>query len=148
VTIWGNHSATQFPDVSHATIRGKPALQVINDQAWIEKYFIPTVQKRGAAIIAARKSSSAASAAAALVHMVRSWEFGTSESWTSGAVISNGEYGVDKGLFFSYPIIHDGTQNGKWSIVDGLQFDEAGAQRFQVTLDELRKERDGVAKFL
>lgn len=149
VTIWGNHSATQFPDLGHATIHGQPALQVISDNAWVENDFIPCVQKRGAAIIAARKSSSAASAAAALVQMVRMWELGTLEGdWTSGAVYSNGEYGVDKGLFFSYPIIHDANKGGQWSIVPDLSFTPAGQKRFADTLDELKKERDGVAKFL
>jgi len=147
MVIWGNHSATQFPDLTHAYIGGKPALQVINDSSWVDNDFIPTVQKRGAAILAARKVSSAASAAAALVQMVRIWEFG-SLNWTSGAVYSNGEYGVDKGLFFSYPLVHDPNKGGQWSVVQNLPFDDKALQRFATTLDELKKERDGVAKYL
>jgi len=148
LTIWGNHSATQVPDISNATIRGVPAAEVINDNQWVENNFIPTVQKRGAAIIAARKASSAASAASALDDMIRNWNRGTAVTWTSGAVYSNGEYGVDKGLFFSYPITHDPFQGGKWKIVEGLKIDNATAKRIEVTLKELRQERDGVAKYL
>jgi len=150
LAIWGNHSATQLPDISNATIRGESALQVINDSAWVDNDFIPTVQKRGAAIIAARKLSSAASAAAALCQMVRVWDLGTVGvvNWTSGAVYSNGEYGVDKGLFFSYPITHDTTNGGQWNIVPNLSFDEKGAKRFAATLAELKQERDGVTKYL
>jgi len=143
--IWGNHSTTQFPSLAHATIRGKPALDVVNDDDWYKNHFTPTVQKRGAAVIAARGSSSAASAASSLIDGVRDWHFGTVPDWTSAAVASNGEYGVDKGLFFSYPVVF---ADRKWSIVKDLPLDEYSHKMIEETLKELKGERDAVAKYL
>jgi len=144
--IWGNHSPTQFPNLAHATISGKPALEVVNDAEWYKNVFTPCVQKRGAAVIAARGSSSAASAASSLIDAVRDWHFGTRSNWTSAAVSSNGEYGVDKGLFFSYPVRF---ADKKWRIVSDLPVnDEYSAKMLEATLQELRGERDAVTKFL
>lgn len=144
--IWGNHSATQFPDVAHATIKGQPVVQAINDDQWLENVFIPTVQKRGAEIIAARGSSSAASAAGALIDNVHDWHNSTYGKWTSMAVFSEGQYGVEKGLFFSYPVVINGDKS--WSVVNGLTMDEKANNRMQETLKELKEERDGVVKHL
>jgi len=143
--IWGNHSTTQFPSLAHATVKGKPALEVVNDDAWYKTVFTPTVQKIGAAVIAARGSSSAASAASSLIDGVRDWHFGTVPHWTSAAVSSNGEYGVDKGLFFSYPVVFS---DRKWSIVKDLPLDEYSTKMIEETLKELRGERDAVVKYL
>jgi len=141
--IWGNHSATQFPDISHATVNDKPLREVLNDDEWYKNTFIGNVQQRGAAVLAARGKSSAASAASALIDNVREWYCGT--DWTSVAVSSNGEYGVDKGLFFSYPILF---RNQNWEIVKDLQLDTFAQERLAITHKELREERDGVAKHL
>lgn len=154
--IWGNHSATQFPNLAHATIKGEPALNVINDDAWFvfvwfyltcryKNTFTPAVQKRGAAVIAARGSSSAASAASSLIDSVRDWHFGTAPHWTSAAVQSKGQYGVDKGIFFSYPLIF---QDRQWSVVEDLPLDDYSAKMIAETLKELKSERDAVAKHL
>jgi len=143
--IWGNHSSTQFPDVDHTLIKGKPAKEVIGDDAWIEKTFIPTVQKRGAEIIAARGSSSAASAASALVDATRDWHYGTSGQWTSAAVYSNGEYGMTKGLYFSYPVVYE---RKKANIINGLSITPQAQEKLKATEKELLQERDGVAKYL
>ncbi|HEX3004468.1 MAG TPA: malate dehydrogenase, partial [Angustibacter sp.] len=122
MTIWGNHSATQYPDVFHAEVRGQNAAEVVNDQAWIENDFIPTVQKRGAAIIEARGSSSAASAANATIDHARTWIQGTAEGdWTSMAVPSDGSYGVPEGVISSFPVTVSG---GEYSIVQGLEIDD------------------------
>jgi len=142
--IWGNHSATQFPDIAHATIKGQPAPEIVKDDAWYREKFIPDVQQRGAAIIKARGKSSAASAASALIDNVREWHYGTTD-WTSVAVSSNGEYGVDKGLFFSYPIVF---QNQSWNVVKDLPVSEFASQRLAATLKELKEERDAVASML
>jgi len=144
--IWGNHSATQFPDIDHALIKGQPAASVINDAAWVEKTFIPNVQQRGAAIIAARGSSSAASAANALMDNVVDWHYSTYGKWTSTAVFSEGQYGVEKGLFFSYPIIYNGDKS--WSVVEGLSMSAEAQKRIEATHKELLQERDGVVKYL
>jgi len=144
--IWGNHSSTQFPDISHTTICGKPARQVINNDEWVENVFIPTVQKRGAEIIAARGASSAASAGSALVDAATDWHYGTSGKWTSAAVFSNGEYGIEKGLFYSYPIIYDHLKCG--SIVKNLSISEDSRKKMDITEKELISERDAVAKLL
>ena len=141
--IWGNHSTTQFPSLAHATVDGKPALDLV-DEEWYKQEFTPTVQKRGAAVIAARGSSSAASAASSLIDAVRDWHFGTLD-WTSAAVSSKGEYGVDRGLFFSYPVVFS---DKKWSVVPGLPMDEYSSKMLAETLQELRGERDAVAKYL
>ena len=118
MTIWGNHSATQYPDIFHAEVGGKNAAEVVNDQAWIENDFIPTVAKRGAAIIDARGASSAASAASATIDAARDWLLGTAEGdWVSMAVLSDGSYGVPEGLISSFPVT---TKDGNWTIVQGL----------------------------
>jgi malate dehydrogenase len=141
MTIWGNHSATQYPDISHATVKGKPAKGLV-DQKWIEEQFIPTVQQRGAAVIKARGSSSAASAASAALDHIRTWVLGTApEDWTSMAIPSEGSYGIKEGLIYSYPVTCKG---GEYQIVQGLSIDEFSRKRMQVTETELREERDGV----
>lgn len=147
LAIWGNHSATQYPDAHNAKIGGKPAPAVIDDAAWLRDDFIPTVQKRGAAIIAARKLSSAGSAANGIIDSVNSIHFGTPPGdWTSLAVASTGQYGIPKGLFFSYPV--QCTANGSWSVVAGLTHDAEGERRIKVTTDELLQERELVKDLL
>jgi malate dehydrogenase len=139
--IWGNHSATQYPDITHATLRGKPLSGLINDQKWIEEYFIPTVQQRGAAIINARGSSSAASAASAAIDHIHDWVLGTNGQWTSMAVYADGtQYGVDKGLYFSYPVI---CSKGSYEI-QKVTLDAFSKERFEKTLQELRSEAAAV----
>ncbi len=142
LTIWGNHSATQYPDWSQATIGGKPAEEVVGDRQWLESTFIPTVAKRGAAIIEARGSSSAASAANAAIDHVFSWVNGTPEDdWTSSAVMSDGSYGVPEGLISSFPCRSTG---GEWEIVQGLEIDEFSRQKIDASVAELAEERDAV----
>ncbi|MBE1533629.1 malate dehydrogenase [Actinomadura algeriensis] len=144
MTIWGNHSATQYPDLFHAEIGGKSAAAVVNDQKWLEDDFIPTVAKRGAAIIEARGASSAASAASAAIDHVHTWVNGTAEGdWTSMAVVSDGSYGVPEGLISSFPVT---TKDGEWSIVQGLEIDEFSRGRIDATVGELAEERDAVRK--
>jgi malate dehydrogenase len=144
VTIWGNHSATQYPDVFHAEIDGKNAAEVINDQAWIEKDFIPTVQKRGAAIIEARGASSAASAANAALDHVRNWVLGSPKGdWVSMAVCSDGSYGVPEGIISGYPVT---AGKGEYKIVQGLELDTFAKTRFEASVAELVEERDAVAQ--
>ncbi len=144
MTIWGNHSATQYPDVFHAEIGGKNAAEVVNDQAWIENDFIPTVAKRGAAIIDARGASSAASAASATIDAARDWLLGSPEgNWVSMAVISDGSYGVPEGLISSFPVT---TKNGDWSIVQGLEIDEFSRGRIDKSTAELADERSAVTE--
>jgi malate dehydrogenase len=143
--IWGNHSATQYPSIAHALINGKPASQVIADDAWVVNNFIPTVQQRGAAIIAARGASSAASAAGAAIDHVHDLVNGTNGEWTSMAVVSKGEYGVTPGLYYSYPVV---TLGGQYEIVNNLPIDRFSAERMEVTHKELLSERDAVAKLL
>jgi malate dehydrogenase len=144
VTIWGNHSATQYPDIFHAEIGGKNAAEVVNDQAWIENDFIPTVAKRGAAIIDARGASSAASAASATVDAARSWLLGSPEGdWVSMAVVSDGSYGVPEGLVSSFPVT---TKDGNWSIVQGLEIDKFSRGRIDKSTAELAEERDAVTE--
>ncbi len=145
MTIWGNHSSTQYPDVSHCTIDGKPAKSLV-DQKWIEESFIPTVQQRGAAVIKARGSSSAASAASAALDHVRDWARGTpAGDWVSMAVPSDGSYGIPEGVIYSYPVT---CRNGAYEIVQGLAIDEFSRKRMQATLAELQEERDGVKSLL
>ncbi|HET9075344.1 MAG TPA: malate dehydrogenase [Acidimicrobiales bacterium] len=142
MTIWGNHSATQYPDVYRARIAGKPAGEVIGDDAWVEKEFIPTVQKRGAAIIEARGASSAASAASAAIDHVHDWVKGTAEGdWVSMAVPSDGSYGVPEGLISSFPVT---TSGGGYRIVQGLDLDEFSRTRIDQSVAELGEERDAV----
>jgi malate dehydrogenase len=144
MTIWGNHSATQYPDVFHAEVRGKNAAEVVNDQAWIENDFIPTVAKRGAAIIDARGASSAASAASATVDAARDWLLGSPEgNWVSMAVVSDGSYGVPEGLISSFPVT---TKNGNWTIVSGLEIDDFSRARIDKTTGELADERKAVTE--
>ncbi|RAU92219.1 malate dehydrogenase [Mycobacterium colombiense] len=144
VTIWGNHSATQYPDIFHAEVGGKNAAEVVNDQNWIENDFIPTVAKRGAAIIDARGASSAASAASATVDAARSWLLGSPEGdWVSMAVYSDGSYGVPEGIVSSFPVT---TKDGNWSIVQGLEIDEFSRGRIDKTTAELVDERSAVTE--
>jgi malate dehydrogenase len=143
MTIWGNHSATQYPDAFHAQVDGKPATDLV-DQAWIEKEFIPTVQQRGAAIIEARGASSAASAANAALDHVRDWALGTPDgNWVSMAVPSDGSYNVPEGLISGFPCT---TKNGEWSIVPGLDIDPFSRERIDASVAELGEERDAVAE--
>ena len=147
LAIWGNHSATQFPDFANARIGGKPATEVIDDPAWLQGDFITTVQKRGAAIIEARGLSSAASAANAVIDSVVSITTATpGDDFTSLAVVSNGEYGVPEGLQFGFPVRTDGR--GGWTVVEGLDHDEFATDRIRVTTEELESERADVAALL
>jgi malate dehydrogenase len=142
VTIWGNHSATQYPDLFHAKVRGENAVEVVNDQDWLENDFIPTVQKRGAAIIEARGAASAASAANAAIDHVHDWVLGTPEGdWVSMAIPSDGSYGVEEGLISSFPVT---TKDGSYTIVQGLDIDDFSRQRIDATVGELKEERDAV----
>jgi malate dehydrogenase len=145
MTIWGNHSATQYPDLSHAEVGGKAAKSLVTQQ-WIETSFIPVVQQRGAAVIKARGASSAASAAAAAIDHVHTWLHGTAAGdWTSMAVPSDGSYGIAEGVIYSYPVT---VHNGDYRIVPGLAVDEFSRQRLDATHAELREERDGVKSLL
>lgn len=142
LTIWGNHSATQYPDLTHATVAGRPATEVVGDQVWIEDEFIPTVAKRGAAIIAARGASSAASAANAAIDHVYSWVNGTpAGDWTSAGVVSDGSYGVPEGLVSSFPVTSSG---GSWEIVQGLEIDDFSRGRIDASVAELLEEQAAV----
>ncbi len=144
VTIWGNHSATQYPDIFHAEVGGKNAVEVVNDQDWIENDFIPTVAKRGAAIIDARGASSAASAASATIDAARSWLLGSPDGdWVSMAVFSDGSYGVPEGIVSSFPVT---TKGGNWKIVQGLEIDEFSRGRIDKTTAELVDERSAVTE--
>jgi malate dehydrogenase len=142
--IWGNHSATQYPDISHCTVGGKPARSLV-DQAWVEKDFIPVVQQRGAAIIKARGLSSAASAASAAVDHVRDWALGSNGKWVSMAVPSDGSYGIKPGVVYGYPCT---TKNGQYEIVQGLAVDDFSRGRMDATEKELREERAAIEDLL
>ncbi|HKI85129.1 MAG TPA: malate dehydrogenase [Thermoanaerobaculia bacterium] len=143
--IWGNHSSTQFPDIAHCEIGGEPATEVV-DQAWYRDTFIPAVQKRGAAIIKARGASSAASAASAAIDHVRTWMTSTPEGdWVSMSVPSDGSYGIEPGVFFSFPCT---TKNGNYEIVQGLEIDAFARERLSATDAELREERSAVEELL
>lgn len=145
MTVWGNHSATQYPDVHSATIAGEPVLNLI-DQDWYKETFIPTVQQRGAAIIAARGASSAASAANAAVDHMRDWALGTAEDdWVSMGVYSDGSYGITEGLIYSFPVT---CKDSDWSIVQGLDINDFSREKMQATETELIEERDAVAHLL
>jgi malate dehydrogenase len=144
MTIWGNHSATQYPDIFHAEVRGENAAETVADQDWIENTFIPTVAKRGAAIIEARGSSSAASAASATIDAARDWLVGSPEGdWVSMAVRSDGSYGVQEGLISSFPVT---TSNGDWTIVQGLEIDDFSRGRIDATVAELADEKEAVTQ--
>jgi malate dehydrogenase len=143
--IWGNHSATQFPDLAHATVSGAPALSKVS-QSWYREEFIPTVQQRGAAIIKARGASSAASAASAAIDHVHDWALGTAgDDWVSMAVASDGSYGIKEGVVYSYPVR---CVRGEYQIVQGLAVDEFGRGKMTATETELREERAGVQDLL
>lgn len=142
--IWGNHSATQYPDLTNTTVKGKPALDQV-ERDWYENTYIPNVQKRGAAIIAARGLSSAASAANAAIAHIRSWALGSNNSWVSMGVYSNGEYGIEKGLIYSFPCVCDG---GDWKIVEGLEISDFSQEKMTATETELKEERDAVSHLL
>ncbi|HWJ07486.1 MAG TPA: malate dehydrogenase [Steroidobacteraceae bacterium] len=145
VVIWGNHSATQYPDLHHATVAGKPALSLV-DQAWYADTFIPVVQQRGAAIIKARGASSAASAASSAIDHIRDWALGTPEGdWVSMAVPSDGSYGIPEGVIYGFPVT---CSNGKYEIVQGLEINAFSRARMDATHKELLEERDGVKDLL
>ena len=142
MTVWGNHSPTQYPDIFHAKVKGQNAAEVVNDQEWLENDFLPTVQKRGAAVIEARGASSAASAANAAVDHVRDWVMGTSDGdWVSMGIPSDGSYGVEEGVIFGYPVTCSG---GSYEIVQGLDLNEFSQSRLDVTVNELKDERETV----
>ncbi len=141
VTIWGNHSSTQYPDIHETTVKGKPALSLV-DQGWYADTFIPLVQQRGAAIIKARGASSAASAASAAIDHMRDWTLGTAEGdWVSMGIPSDGSYGVEPGVIFGYPVT---IRNGRYEIVQGLSISEFSQSRIDATDKELREERAAV----
>ena len=146
ITVWGNHSATQYPDVFQAEADGKKVWPMINDQAWLESTFIPTVQKRGAAIIEARGLSSAASAANAAIDHVRDWVHGSRDGdWVTMGIPSDGSYGIPEGVIFGYPVT---TRGGSFQIVKGIEISEFSRKRIDATLKELHEERDGVKHLL
>jgi len=145
MTIWGNHSATQFPDISQALVRGHAARDLVQ-QSWVQEEFIPTVQKRGAAIIEARGASSAASAAAAAMAHMRDWVGGTpAGDWVSMGIPSDGSYGIEPGLIYSYPVT---CSNGRYEIVQGLQISDWARGMMNATADELRQEREAIKDLL
>ena len=142
MTIWGNHSATQYPDIFHAKVSSQNAAEVVNDRQWLENEFIPTVQKRGAAIIEARGASSAASAANAAIDHVHDWVLGTpAGDWVSMAIASDGSYGVEEGIFSGFPVTCSG---GSYEVVQDLEIDEFSRSRIDATVDELKGEREAV----
>ena len=143
--IWGNHSATQYPDVNHCFVKGQPARSLV-DADWIEKTFIPTVQQRGAAIIKARGASSAASAGSAAIDHIRDWFRGSTQGdWVSMGIPSDGSYGIPEGVIYSYPVV---CRGGHYDIVQGLAIDEGSRKRMDATHQELLEERDGVKDLL
>lgn len=145
MTIWGNHSSTQYPDLFHALAKGEVAAEKV-ERSWLEEEFIPTVQQRGAAIIAARGASSAASAANAAIDHMRNWALGTNENdWVSMGVYSDGSYGIEEGLVYSFPCV---CREGTWEIVQGLEIDEFSRKKMDATAQELREERDAVKSLL
>ena len=143
--IWGNHSATQYPDIHHAQVAGKPALDLV-DTEWMEKDFIPTVQQRGAAIIKARGASSAASAGSSAIDHIRDWALGTPDNeWVSMAITSDGSYDIESGLIYSFPV---SCNDGRYSIVAGLEINDFSREKMRLTEQELREERDAVKELL
>jgi malate dehydrogenase len=144
MTVWGNHSPTQYPDVFHAKVNGQNAADTVNDQAWLENDFIPTVQKRGTAVIEARGASSAASAANAAVDHVHDWVLGTRDGdWVSMGIPSDGSYGIDEGLIAGFPVT---CSNGSYEIVQGLDVNDFSRERLDVTVKELKDERDTIKR--
>ena len=144
VAIWGNHSASQYPDISHAQVSGRSVSEAVGDDAWVRDEFIPRVAKRGAEIIDVRGASSAASAASAAIDHVYTWVNGTpTGDWTSAAVVSDGSYGVPEGLISSFPVTATG---GRYEIVQGLEISEFSRARIDASVAELIDERDAVAK--
>jgi malate dehydrogenase len=144
LTIWGNHSATQYPDIFHAKVRGQDASEVVNDQEWLENDFIPTVQKRGAAVLEARGASSAASAANAAIDHVHDWVLGTpAGDWVSMSIPSDGAYGVEEGVISSFPVT---CSNGAYEVVEGLEVNEFSQSRIDTTVNELKEEREAVRR--
>jgi malate dehydrogenase len=142
MSVWGNHSATQYPDMTNAKVQNRPALEVVDDRAWLEQDFIPTVQKRGAAIIEARGASSAASAANAAIEHVHDWVNGTpSGDWVSMGVPADGSYGIPEGIFAGHPCT---CVDGRWSIVEGLELDDFSRARIDASVKELQEEREAV----
>lgn len=145
MTIWGNHSSTQYPDISQCTVKGQPAIALV-DQAWYRNEFIPIVQQRGAAIIKARGASSAASAASSAIDHMRSWALGTADGdWVSMAIPADGSYGIGEGVIYSFPCV---CKDGKYEIVQGLPIDEFSREKMLVTEQELREERANVEELL
>ena len=142
VTVWGNHSSTQYPDLTQATVKGAPITDILADRAWVENDFIPTVAKRGAAIIDARGASSAASAASAAIDHVHDWVLGTSRSWTSSSIMSDGSYDVPEGIISSFPCT---SENGEWKIVQGLEIDDFSRGKIDASAAELVEEKNTVA---
>src|SRR5687768_17363621 len=146
MTVWGNHSATQYPDIFNVEVEGKKVWPAINDQAWLEKEFIPTIQKRGAAIIDARGLSSAASAANAAIDHVRNWVYGTPDGdWVSMGLPADGSYGIPEGVMYGYPAT---CRDGRYQIVQGLEVSDFSKSRMQATLKELTEERDAIKNLL
>ena len=146
MTVWGNHSATQYPDVFQAEAEGRPAWPLINDKGWLEKEFIPTLQKRAAANIDARGTSSAASAANAAIAHVRNWIYGTPEGdWVSMGLPADGSYGIAEGVMYGYPAV---CRNGRYEIVKGIDLSDFSRARMQLTLKELHEERDSIRHLL
>lgn len=144
MVVWGNHSSTQYPDIFHAEVSGRKASGIV-DQAWLESYFIPTVQKRGAAVIEARGLSSAASAANAAIDHIRDWVMGTNGEWVSMGIPSDGSYGIPEGVIYGYPVV---CQDGKYEIVQGLDISEFSRSRMTATYNELLEERTAVKHLL
>jgi malate dehydrogenase len=146
MTVWGNHSTTQYPDISHAQVGDRPAAELVTERDWIEQEFIPTVAKRGAAIIDARGASSAKSAASAAIDHVHDWVLGTPEGdWVSMGIPSDGSYDIEEGLICGFPCTCSG---GEWKIVEGLDIDDFSRERINASADELKSERDAVKELL
>ena len=143
--IWGNHSKTQYPDISHTVINGNPVKDLVNDSEWKEKNFMPTVQDRGAAIITARGKSSAASAGNAAMNHITEWAYGTNGEWTSMGVVSDGSYGTEQGVYFSFPVV---CSNGGYQIVQNVPIDPFSAKMLQKTNEELVGERNQIAQLV
>ncbi|MCX8087438.1 MAG: malate dehydrogenase [Rhodocyclaceae bacterium] len=145
MVVWGNHSPTMYPDIRFCTVGGKPAPELVNDEAWYKNEYIPKVGKRGAAIIEARGASSAASAANAAIDHMRDWNLGTNGEWVTMGVVSDGSYGIPEGMIYGMPCTCAG---GKWEIVKGLEIDAFSREKMDATLKELQEERDGVKHLL